>query len=383
LFFDYSHDLYTEVPFILISLAAIYSLLCSETDERRRLLFTGLAGLFAAAAFLTRTMGVTLMAAIVIYFAIRKRWAELGVALIVFILIWLPWLLRDLRVPHINGYREQLLTRNMYDVSSGYITFGDLVKRVLDNLNTYVLGTYPLIVLPILEHVSKWILALIGIIMTALTLTGFGARIRERGIGLLELYLLLSIGLLLLWPNVWAGDRFLLPILPILIWFLFTGMRWLGSKLHFNELALIVTALVVALFGAVDAQRAQATVRNMGEYARGDKFAGYDEGWRTYFEAGSWLRDHTEPNATVVSRKPQFTYLMSGRRSFVYPYDTSQTRVLAAIDSLGATHAYLETFFGQSTKYLYPVIRDHPERFEQIGALGPKDLQVFIFKVKR
>jgi 4-amino-4-deoxy-L-arabinose transferase-like glycosyltransferase len=404
LLFDYAHDLYTEVPFLFLSLVAIYFFLRAsvgnqdselgirdpksktpnpKSKTRPSLVFAGLAGLFAALAFLTRTMGVALVLAIVIAFAVRRRWAELGVAIVVMALLWLPWGLRDARLPHAGGYREQLLSRNMYDASSGYVTFGDLLKRITDNAGTYVLTTWSQVILPVFASAGKSVLGIFGVILTFLSLAGFVRRIREKGIGLLEWYAFLSVGLLLLWPNIWAGDRFLLPILPVLIWFLFQGLVWLGQIVRFRKLAPIVVALLVVLFGLVNARRAQAAVRSMSDYAHGDRFAGYEDAWRTYFEAGLWLRDHTEPNAIVVSRKPQFTYLMSGRQSFVYPYDSSQTRVLTVIDSLGGDYAYLETFFGQTMKYLYPVIRNHPDRFEQMTILGSKDLQLAIFRIKR
>jgi hypothetical protein len=85
----------------------------------------------------------------------------------------------------------------------------------------------------------------------------------------------------------------------------------------------------------------------------------------------------------VVSRKPPFTYLYSGRKSFVYPFVADENQVLGAIDSLKATHVFLETFFGSSAQYLYPVIRDHPDRFQQIGKVGEGQVQVLVYQVKR
>ena len=94
-------------------------------------------------------------------------------------------------------------------------------------------------------------------------------------------------------------------------------------------------------------------------------------------------RPHGPECVVVVSRKPVFTYLVSGRQSFVYPYVADEKQVLDEIDRRGATHVFLETFFGSSTQYLYPVIRDHPERFQQIGSVGSGQVKVIVFEVKR
>lgn len=381
LFLSYAHDTYTEVPFVMVSLPALYFLL-RGAQEKRRWLWAGLAGLFAGLAFLTRTQGLALPLGLGAFLAVKRRWSELGVFALVFGLVWLPWLIRDLRVPHDAGYLAQLLRRDWYNAASGNIGAGEFLKRIFDNIGSYLLRVLPAVVLPVLAS-ARAVLPLFGVLVSGVTLWGFVEEARKRGMGMLEWYVLLAAGVLSVWPTVWSGDRFLLPILPLLLWYLIVGFRDLARRLKLAKLPAYAAGLLVVLCLAVNIGQAGANLKNLSDYAKGDRFAGYDDAWRTYFQAAQWLREHTPADAIVVSRKPQFTYLFSDRKSFVYPFTADQKAVLDEIDRRGATHVFLETFFGSSAQYLYPVVRDHPDRFQQVGTIGSGQVQVLVYGVKR
>jgi 4-amino-4-deoxy-L-arabinose transferase-like glycosyltransferase len=381
LFLEYVRDVFSEVPFLFFSVLALFFAVRSEVGSNRRLGQVALAGLFAAIAFLTRTQGLTLPAAIALYLLLRRRWRDFSVFAGVFVVVWLPWFIRDLGVPHVGGYKEQLLLKNEYDPAAGYATAGDLLVRVFANARDYGTRIMASLFLPGWTA-PGWLSVVVGLVAWALVAVGLVTFGVKRA-GLLALYAALAVALLLLWPNYWAGDRFLLPILPVLLLFLMQGLRWVGERLRLRGMVLAATVLVVFGLSLANARRAEANSGSLAAYWRGDKYAGYPDDWRTYFEAAERLRTLTDESAVVVSRKPQFTYLASGRRSFTYPYVADQGAVLRTIDSLQATHVILETFFAQSVKYLYPVLRDHPDRFEQISAVGPRDAPAIIFKVKR
>jgi 4-amino-4-deoxy-L-arabinose transferase-like glycosyltransferase len=381
LYLTYAHYLFTELPFILLSLPALYFLLRGG-EGRRRWLFAGLAGLFAALAFLTRTQGLALPLGLAIFLGFKRRWQELGVFALVFFLTWLPWLQRDLRVPHEAGYLAQLFRRDWYNAASGNIGAGEFVKRIFENLGIYLLRVFPAVMLPMLAS-ARAVLPVFGVLVSGFALWGFVAEARRHGMGMMEWYVLLAAGILMVWPTIWSGDRFLLPILPLLVWYLVVGFRELARRLKLPAIPAYAAGAIALVCLVSNVGQAQTSLRNLSDYAKGDRFAGYDDAWRTYFQAAEWLRVHTDTNAVVVSRKPQFTYLYSGRKSFVYPFIADEKQVLGEIDRKGATHVFLETFFGSSAQYLFPVIRDHPERFQQIGTVGAGDVRVLIYEVKR
>jgi hypothetical protein len=99
-------------------------------------------------------------------------------------------------------------------------------------------------------------MVLISIVTFLLALAGWLRRVRAPRAA--ELFLPLYIGLIFIWPDVWSGERFLLPALPLLL--LYAGealvrfSRWLTPRYSF---AIPTTAaallLAVAVPGLVEA----------------------------------------------------------------------------------------------------------------------------------
>ena len=385
LILDYSHWLFSEVPFLFFSALTLYLFQRALSIEKNRLLNVGIAAVSLGATYYIRSQGLFLIGAMCLVLLFRRRWRELAVLVVVVGAIALPWFIRNQSVAH-GGYLPWFLTKDPYNIEAGRLTLADVLQRFITNVKLYVLQVYPSTVLPVISPRAGSLLAICGVVLSALTAFGLVRFVFQRKLGALEWYTLFSVAVVLLWPSVWSGDRFLLPVVPFLLYYLYWALADLGRRIGFRQLGVLSAAAIVLLFGVTNAGRATVNVANLKQYFQGDRFAGYDDAWRTYFESASWLRDHTEPGSIVVSRKPQFTYLYSGRQSFVFPYTSDENKVLSALDSLGATHVALdnlEGFFTQSMRYMYPVIRDHPERFQQIGFVGSQYSGVVMYTVKR
>lgn len=383
LLLDYSHWIFSEVPFLFFTLLALWLFQRALQNRRESLLQFVWAAVATGAAYYIRSQGLFLIGGFGMVLLLKRRWRALLVTAAVIGAIALPWFIRNLNVPH-GGYLPWLLTKDPYNLAAGKLTAGDMVGRFGQNSKLYVFKVVPQIVFPALgDNANPALMGIIGLALVALIVAGLVTEGRRRRMDAVAWYTLLTSGIVLVWPSVWSGDRFLLPIVPFLFYYLYSGLCQFGAWLKLRQLASVAVIAAVVLFLVTNLGRAGTNLRNFSEYVKGDKFAGYDEGFRTYFQAAEWLRDHTDTNAVVVSRKPQFTYLYSGRKSFVYPFVADENQVLGAIDSLKATHVFLETFFGTSGRYLYPVIRDHPDRFQQIGTVGRGQVQVLVYEVKR
>ena len=44
----------------------------------------------------------------------------------------------------------------------------------------------------------------------------------------MEWYTIFTVGVVLIWPAVWSGDRFLIPVVPALFYYLYRGLAALG-----------------------------------------------------------------------------------------------------------------------------------------------------------
>jgi hypothetical protein len=99
-------------------------------------------------------------------------------------------------------------------------------------------------------------------------------------------------------------------------------------------------------------------------------------GWKAYFAAADWARDHAHPSDVVCARKPYLFHWRSGLPCDAYPFTDDRDAVLAALEAMNATYVVLETLgYPTTVRYLVPVLQDHPERFERVFA-SPDHLAV-------
>jgi hypothetical protein len=152
--------------------------------------------------------------------------------------------------------------------------------------------------------------------LSALILLGLLVTLR-RGIGLGELTTLATLGITVLWP--WPTYRFVLPLLPFLLFYLLMGLsqlprgpgKWWRGPLPFaRRMMPLVTVLVVAL----------ALIDHVGFLRQGSYHASARVlPWVTLFEenraALAWMRENVPPDVVVASSNPSMVYLYAGRQS--------------------------------------------------------------------
>src|SRR5690606_16589601 len=78
--------------------------------------------------------------------------------------------------------------------------------------------TYATVRLPMLLTASDTRLyGVVAILIAALALAGWVSRMRRPAVA--DLFLPLYIGLIVVWPVVWSGERFLLPALALILFY--------------------------------------------------------------------------------------------------------------------------------------------------------------------
>jgi len=135
---NYSFIIMSEISFMMFSLAALVTLLITDYNKSplKNISFI-LAILFSAMAFHIRTMGISLIVALLVYYIIHKNWRYLfayGVG--VFILL-LPWQIRSFTLGG-SSYVKQLTMKNPYRPELGQMEFGDWFTRIFENFIRYI-----------------------------------------------------------------------------------------------------------------------------------------------------------------------------------------------------------------------------------------------------
>lgn len=382
---EYGHYVMSEVPYLLFSLLALEAF---DWADARGLAATGqgavvrdsgaergagnlavvLAALCAAATFYTRSVGLALWAGLGLAILLR-RIPRKGVILFAAVsaTLLLPWVIRTLAGPP-NPYFPQLMQVNPYHAEWGRLSASGWVNRVVENVRIYLGGEIPTGLLPVLfrwtydppELRYRFLPIAVAWIPLLLVAIGMTRTLRKREpIGL---YLLFYLLLTLLWPNLWTGLRFLVPVLPLFALVLFRGLLWgLGvgeSRFPRRSLAAAVLLGVWIVLG----------VKNQAVMAQ--EVRRYPPAWDHYFKAAEWIRDHAAPDAVVVDRKPAMMTFVSGRRAMTFPREEDPSRMVGWMAAEQVDYVVVPAIpYDDIVRYLIPTVQAHQDQFYPVYEL--------------
>ena len=405
---EFSHYVMSEVPFLL-TLAAALAVADRWLSKERSAAGVGwLPGLVGAlrnpdawllsfalaAGFYIRTAGVAVGAAIVLVFLLEKRWSDVAALLLLLLLFAVPWLVHSFTTPGGNPYFRQFLLVNPYYPEFGTLDAGGLFLRVRYNAVEYFRQILPLSILPIPYRSTYSPFSVQQVLLPwpiAMALVGllFGGILRGMWRkDVVAWSVLASLLLVLLWPPIWAGNRFLVPLVPLCFLLIAQGAHALaeipvlrrslraslrrGAAFALVAFLLLVSVVSIAKYGAETKQ--------------------YPPEWKDYFDAVEWIRAHTAEDAIVIDRKAIFVEWIARResRSFprepdvekmldflresgaeyiVYPslpYDDIQRFLVPAVASL-SDYLTVEATFGEADEPTAFLFRFHPEGGQNVG----------------
>ncbi|MDO9067080.1 MAG: hypothetical protein Q7W05_01330, partial [Deltaproteobacteria bacterium] len=319
-----------------------------------------------------RSSGIALLAGFVVHLLIKRKFRAAVALFSGFVLLSIPWSLRNRAVGSGLSYLDWLLVRDPYQVESGNVTIIELLQRVWYNARLYFGYIIPGAVFPHNEPGGSTGPGLLGFLLTGLPmLAGIIIRLVKKSSSY-DWCIFFYFGLMLLWPSSWTDVRFVLPVLPFFIMYLFQGYRALAGVISKNLRPYLAALLFLVLFAASLVQAASSWSRNIemqSAYRKGDHLAGYDPAWRSFFTAAEWIKAGTPENSIVVSRKPSLFYLSAQRITFCYPFTANRDSVLKVIER--ADYVMVEPVSGTGQKYLIPAIQPLlDKRYKIIYAQG-------------
>jgi hypothetical protein len=357
--------LMSEPVFLFIQLAAVLMIerTARAADEQSARGLAVLAGVLAAVAFLTRTAGMTVGAAGLVYLARERRWRSAVMFAGAAAICVLPWLLyarahaptRNELVDH-GGlmaipYGDQFWTTEAGTITAPLATVDMLPGRVVDNVINISIRDIGGIFAPLLfRSPSESGLEVLGlgppdkkklltpsmgqalgtkIISLALTLVaalGFVAACRRR-VTVAEPLVVLALGMIVLWP-FWTF-RFVLPLVPFLLVYFVLGVETIGvglGRLHRSiapapySMARIFLMVLIGLHVMDHAQYIAL--------AYGDQYGGQ---WKSeaagIYQVTDWIRAHPSPPGVVAADNPALVYLYTGRQTVaIDSYDDKWSR---------------------------------------------------------
>jgi hypothetical protein len=276
------------------------------------------------------------------------------------------------------------LLRNPFNPTEGRISsVEEFLIWVGDSARIGLVDTFSQMLMPLSTLNS--VRAIIAPLLALLIVGGLALRLVRR-VELPEVYTLLF--LLLLFASPFRGDRFLLPIYPLLLHYAFEALGWIAGQVGrlrasapsrrsiLSRAAVVALLLLAALPNAWAA--GEASAENLRYLTGKSPPAGHTPDWQSYFAACEWIRKNTPPHSRIMSRKFTLTTLYSDRPSLPIPFRPPDTYP----EYIGYLHIdyILEDAFEWSTQtrdYLRPTLKAYPQMFQLVYVTGPPETRVW------
>ena len=308
----YGGQLMSESVYLLFTTVAIWAVLRDDdvdhaepgTFSRWWLIAVGAA----IAAALTRMIGVTMVGALILFWLSKRRYRRallLATPGIVGVGGWLLW---SILAPDKIVGRSYIADATFAGDKQSALEV--LIGRATTNLSGYLTNSLPSII-PQPTLAGTILDNVVGLILI-LWMVGVGARVLWTRARIVVIYGGATVLLLTAWA--WQLSRFLVPLLPFLLWMLVLGAivlsrrrRWLGP------LPVVVAALVLLTAMSRNQPLLRIAVECDRRAAKESPRC-YTAAQRAFFAMARYIRDSTPDTAVFLTVKEGTLGYLTGRR---------------------------------------------------------------------
>ena len=367
----------SEIPFLLFS--SLTLLVFIKLDKQKTAYKNKNFYLFIvllASSFYIRTAGIALVSGVVLALLLEKNYKLIFASISGFLILILPWQIRGYLLGG-NSYINQLFQKNPYRPEMGRMDITDWFERFFLNLKRYIVheipnGTFPRNIIDYQSEIQAvdWI---IGLALVLIMIFGI-LKIKKHKVLMIG-YLLGSFGILLLWPEVWYGVRFLLPLIPFLILFAGIAMIKILENLKWSNKRItnISPYIFLLIIGFIIYPQLRIT-KIMADLP-------YPMNYNNYLFIAKWAKTNTPEDAIICCRKDQLFYLFSNRKTMRYKNTLDKEELIKNLNTKKVSHVVLDQLgFLSTPRYLYPAIQRHQEKFVTINHQKNPDTYLFEFK---
>ena len=371
---QYSTWMMSEIPFILFSSLGIMAFGFINTKEnpiKDKWFYIMIFSI--AISYHIRSQGIALFGGVFLFFLVQQNWKYLASSSIAFIALIMPWYLRNKELGT-SPYESALKFKNYYDHSQGVMDgLGDWMDRFTQNFSRYIQVEIPSGVFGYAPNYDNgsWFY---GILLLAII--GFGIFKTKKYAFAIGGYILATFAILMIWPPVWTGVRFMLPIVPLLIFFFFYGifniivivLEKMNNKKE-SSIKILSYAFIVFLlifYPKIDILNKAAKEPLNPLY-------------RNYFALAEWTKNNLPKDAVIICRKPLLFHLYSGHFVSRVVKRNNPDEALAIMKKGGITHI-IQYGDGLSQRYFIPIYKKYPEKFPVLQKTSNPD--VYLLNVK-
>lgn len=404
----YSTIMMSEVPFLLCMAVTLfaYGSVLDAGPGRRRIAWVALLIASSILMLYIRTAGLAVVGALGAHLLLTKRIKLAFLFVGVVLLSQVPWQLRS-RALGGSSYVRQLLSVNPYRPEKGTMQPSDWTHRVLSNAQRYFFREVPGALMPWtgkpsafkIQRTKEWPLAASIVVAVCA-----GAWATGRYRWLVLLLLALNMSMLLLWPQVWVGPRFILPLIPLLMFLallgLYAGAVWCVRRFRLPKAVAWVPVVPVVFVlmsfsnSCVLLEGRDYDQKKLNELSKerivrvdprakrvyapcvrslaADRMNAYPERFEEYIRIAKWASEHTPRDTTTVvcCRKPALFYLFSGRYVTGFAKTADPGEMAADLEQRRVSYVVFDQLgFADVRRYLGPLLQRDPSKFKLLHSI--------------
>ena len=209
-----------------------------------------------------------------------------------------------------------------------------------------------------------------------LAIVGFGIYKAKKLQIAIAGYILATFAILMIWPTVWTGVRFMLPLVPLLILFFFYGLYELVSLiLRKMKAPEMVIHKYIAYAFLLAALLYTPKLKILNKQANKPM----DRVFYTYFELAKWTKKNLPDDAIILCRKPKLFYMYSDHFVNGIIKRSDPEEVLEIMRERKYTHIVLYGD-GLSQRYFVPLYNKYPNKFPVIQKVGNPPVYLLAIK---
>lgn len=403
---------------ILFGLSATMFFLCNAKSDRRA--YAVAASCLAVAAYLLRTVGIALLVAWIAESLYQRRWRRSLIRMAVASLAILPWQFYVSGVESNPLYRQPTYAYQRADYLFYNVTYARNIFVFLDPLNPEKghaslgsiarRGLHNVLRVPgsLGEGVSTnrgywetfWArytgvlpIEICLVLFGCLVLAGLFLHLASRRSVILPVYALVYLGLMCLTP--WPGQfpRYLVPLMPLLAFWLLASLlamqrlshralsgRWkiAGSIFAVGVVLLILVQELLTVHKVYTEEHQKVVYHDRNGNKVDYRLFFYNKSYRDFDEALDWLKSRAQSSDVVATSSPHWAFLRTGMKAVMPPFERDPARTQELLDTVPVRYLLQEEGTALDLKkFTVPVIQRFPQNWELVYVAPNASCSIF------
>ncbi len=337
-FLSYSVRIIAEKCYLFFSLITIFLLEKYISKSNSNKLYFWMGGATLILAFYTKTLGLSLVMAILLYFFIKKRYKDFFLMSGLFIFFVSPWIIRNILVSGVpSEYLSSIVSGyKIYSVNIlklilwNMVQYGQSIKYILfpgcflSKLIWYFPDMFSLINKG--EYFNFPFPGLCSVFLGGVLLFGFYFNTRKNP-SLMTSYMLFFFLMLLLCPPDFIlndGNKYLYQMLPFLAYYFVSGLFFINQEVKF--LSVGIKRTIICLVGLIlimpnlicDFHLIKGNINrllNCKNLPMEEKVDYYASWFNVYFMAAAWIKEKVPSDTCIMHNVPYTFYLYSRHKT--------------------------------------------------------------------